>query len=141
MPGSLQAVLFEPGSLHIESRCCNRIAFALDGDVLLRVLRAATGNDASSLDMRLTLRPHLGPSQGRFRATGTCAGRCGACLPPGDCTRAQDARVCGRALVLFPRLCAVALNAPPPSAPLLVQWKASRRPSARSCALPGRATR
>ncbi|KFM28667.1 putative histone-lysine N-methyltransferase ATXR3 [Auxenochlorella protothecoides] len=51
-----QAVLFEPGSFHIESRCDNKIAFALDTALLLRVLHAAAANDASSLEMRLTMR-------------------------------------------------------------------------------------
>ena len=51
-----QKILWEHNSLLLESRANNHIAFAADISSLLRVLKAASLNDASSLEVRLTMR-------------------------------------------------------------------------------------
>lgn len=53
---ALQAVLFEEEGFKCQSRYDNRIAFALDLPLLLKVLRAAVSHDADALHVKLAMR-------------------------------------------------------------------------------------
>ncbi len=51
-----QAALFEPGTVNVQSRHRNLIAFQLEVGLLLRVMRAAAANGADRLEVKLTMR-------------------------------------------------------------------------------------
>eukprot|EP00884_Botryococcus_braunii_P015936 jgi/Botrbrau1/3025/Bobra.0070s0021.1 len=50
------AALFEPGTVNVQSRHRNLIAFQLEVGLLLRVMRAAAANAADRLEVKLTMR-------------------------------------------------------------------------------------
>jgi hypothetical protein len=53
---SFQGVLFEEEGFKCQSRYDDRIAFALDLPLLLKVLRAAVSHDADALHVKLAMR-------------------------------------------------------------------------------------